>query len=954
MSQIKEETSIINKRSNLTTGDPYEIFEYIENVKQTLDQNKLTNRDAGGQFVHYPLGWLYAAAKYFRFPPQSALTRDDGIFRLDNMQREDYMFNSEHLLNSYGYDENHLPWNEVQGFDPNEPMILQLVSILGQKISWNDPELRNAYDNMSRLPSEFIIPAMQMMSKIMQLLSSEPVIIDSIGLNYAAPVEALQQIMANFGNHLLTNSDKIKRQYKELADKHYMNRQAVIEAMPKIRGLVAMMDIIKKQPDGTATRETIESVLQSIMTREVLTNVSEVEKACIIHLRKIYHAGYISRQRNILIFWTALRECYEESAVATIGQPQHALAAYTSEPRKNPFQGKAGQQDQKRKKPRLPDDTVITAKMFNDMMAQFGQLKGAIARANSGQENQNSNKKQKAHNEQANTARPKAKKTKPIKDESLDSSGDEDGEHAAIAKVHTKDTLEKVLSSETQYFDYAFAAHESYGSEDTPEFTCNGTETTQSGAIIIEDDYMGVSVITERPATKKLTEFVQGMKEPYLITTHATECNPVGEISFISDVRESLMNEKSQDDTVNNTTTMMNNQNTTSAGLLDHMARLSGPYPTEAKRFSESSVSQPTVINNHSNDYTLADLNADIQDEDRSVEEDFDEDKLTTIFVNARMWDVALSDLDRFRWSEIATIDRSQTWIRPSIIQRIDNGFRQIVNKLKRRLNEAVTNEEIIFYADAIRDVLKTSKFTSQPDIDEVDLLVSDRQKAVHPYPYISSTLRLANFEESVWNQTKPFDQMGYFYRDRVQELESKLEQLHPTKYERTWIAQHAAWLWDSAWNSDTVPNSCEYPIIYRIAAYEECIARKLHELPCRNPEFLPVDQVPLNMARDVERYGGLIKRFGCHITVPPPFKFNDHFRVVTNRNGKTTTEYTELGYQKKAEMAGWNVNDGTQRVTRLQSRRANLVYPEPVLPHSDTDDKDPMPSNPGSTDDQA
>ena len=137
MSNTKEETSIINKRSNLTTGDPYEIFEYIENVKQTLDQNKLTNRDAGGQFVHYPLGWLYAATKYFNFPPQSALTRDDGIFRLDNMQREDYMFNSEHLLNFHGYDENHLPWNEAQGFDPNEPMILQLVSILGQKISWN-------------------------------------------------------------------------------------------------------------------------------------------------------------------------------------------------------------------------------------------------------------------------------------------------------------------------------------------------------------------------------------------------------------------------------------------------------------------------------------------------------------------------------------------------------------------------------------------------------------------------------------------------------------------------------------------------------------------------------------------------------------------------------------------------------------------------------------------------
>ena len=123
------------------------------------------------------------------------------------------------------------------------------------------------------------------------------------------------------------------------------------------------------------------------------------------------------------------------------------------------------------------------------------------------------------------------------------------------------------------------------------------------------------------------------MKEPYLITTHATECNPVSEISFVSDNCESQRNEKSQDNIVCKTTTMISDQNTASTGLMDYMASLSRPYPMEAKRFSASSVSQPTDINNHSIDYTLADLNADIQDEDRSVEEDFDEDKLTTIFV---------------------------------------------------------------------------------------------------------------------------------------------------------------------------------------------------------------------------------------------------------------------------------------------------------------------------------
>jgi hypothetical protein len=231
--------------------------------------------------------------------------------------------------------------------------------------------------------------------------------------------------------------------------------------------------------------------------------------------------------------------------------------------------------------------------------------------------------------------------------------------------------------------------------------------------------------------------------------------------------------------------------------------------------------------------------------------------------------------------------------------------------------------------------------------------------------------LPLANFREPEWYNIEAFDQMGYYQLERVKELESKLDELQPSKQERTWIAQHAAWLLDKArqemWKTGTLT---KFPITYRIAAYEECIARKSNELPCRNPEFLPVDQLPRHMSADTAKFAGNIKRFGSHITIPRA-PSPAHFKFITKRNGEIDTVYTEYGFQQKAKLAGWYDNDETRRVTRQMSqrnnqatiigkaderataqRRGNLVIPDPIL--IDSDDKDPTPSTSGSTDDQA
>ncbi len=86
------------------------------------------------------------------------------------------------------------------------PRILQLVTIFRQKILWTDAEVIRAYDNMCRLPPDLFISAMRQLSKIMQLLATETMHIESIDANYYAPIEAFQRIMVTLGQYLLARS----------------------------------------------------------------------------------------------------------------------------------------------------------------------------------------------------------------------------------------------------------------------------------------------------------------------------------------------------------------------------------------------------------------------------------------------------------------------------------------------------------------------------------------------------------------------------------------------------------------------------------------------------------------------------------------------------------------------------------------------------------------------------
>ena len=55
------------EKSNLASGDSFQKYDHVKNVRQTLDQHQLANKEPDGQATHYPLGFLFMAAKCLYF-----------------------------------------------------------------------------------------------------------------------------------------------------------------------------------------------------------------------------------------------------------------------------------------------------------------------------------------------------------------------------------------------------------------------------------------------------------------------------------------------------------------------------------------------------------------------------------------------------------------------------------------------------------------------------------------------------------------------------------------------------------------------------------------------------------------------------------------------------------------------------------------------------------------------
>ena len=66
----------------------------------------------------------------------------------------------------------------------------------------------------------------------------------------------------------------------------------------------------------------------------------------------------------------------------------------------------------------------------------------------------------------------------------------------------------------------------------------------------------------------------------------------------------------------------------------------------------------------------------------------------------------------------------------------------------------------------------------------------------VHPYPYLSDSLRLADWSNSQWRLDDAHFAMDKYYMARMTSVEQTLYQLNPTRQELDWIKQHAQWLY--------------------------------------------------------------------------------------------------------------------------------------------------------------
>ena len=139
-------------------------------------------------------------------------------------------------------------------------------------------------------------------------------------------------------------------------------------------------------------------------------------------------------------------------------------------------------------------------------------------------------------------------------------------------------------------------------------------------------------------------------------------------------------------------------------------------------------------------------------------------------------------------------------------------------------------------------------------------------------------------------------------YTKRAEELEKTMKELKLSDQETTWVKQHTVWLYNKLGKPDNVLAG----IKCRIDAMEECVARKLHELPTRETSISSKNRplrTPTTMDSDTEYPDKPVPIY------KPPV---DHV--------------TDIEPDKGAQPPR----------TRSTTRMSSMVYPEPNVPSDD------------------
>ena len=154
-----------------------------------------------------------------------------------------------------------------------------------------------------------------------------------------------------------------------------------------------------------------------------------------------------------------------------------------------------------------------------------------------------------------------------------------------------------------------------------------------------------------------------------------------------------------------------------------------------------------------------------------------------------------------------------------------------LTGRMARNNRFADDEVTIQFYADAVRQLRSTEVSATPKSEDGLQRIIKAQRDRIHPYPYLSDTLRLDDWSDSQWSLDDAYFAMDKYYMARMTSLEQTLYQLNPTRQELDWTKQHAQRLYDG--KKAYKPGS-PVEIMCSIEAVEECIARKSHELATR------------------------------------------------------------------------------------------------------------------------
>jgi hypothetical protein len=273
--------------------------------------------------------------------------------------------------------------------------------------------------------------------------------------------------------------------------------------------------------------------------------------------------------------------------------------------------------------------------------------------------------------------------------------------------------------------------------------------------------------------------------------------------------------------------------------------------------------------------------------------------------VNRRAWK-HIEQHDRTMRNEMAIIIPAKA-DNDRLLQAISPNYDVLVDRIRRRIDDAERERELQVYLRALRDVWFLLHGPSPRDNMILDEIMGKRRKEGHLFPNVDRTMPVADWDHPMWSEshiepTCPKDIRDKALR-RLSDITEYFQHDKPTLKETTWMKQHALWLYDKIKDTDVHGIG---PINARIQAMEEC---RLHRLS-KPEEYYETDS-------DEESFSdtGLI----VQVYEEPKAKTQDTLRPKTrslSRKESWNIPEVSMGSDK-------DISDGEAEIPTKRGRRA-------------------------------